>query len=126
MGSGSIRPWLVSGVLALGGCSVYDSRFDFEPRPVDVAAAKPGSEATAARILVTVQGVRRADSKAGTPACVEVGLRIDNTTPFPASFDPQSLILFSAGLDEFPVASASPDGVTQLPPGTFAIIQACF
>ena len=125
--SGASRHLAVCGLLAAAGCSVYDSRYVFDPRPVDVAASKPGAEGSAPlRALVTVLGVRRADEHAKMPACIDVRLRIDNTSPFPATFDPKGLCLFSAGLDRFPEPVLSTQQHLELAPGTFAFVDACF
>jgi hypothetical protein len=126
MGAGSIRCLLICGLLATAGCSVYDSRYVFGPGPADVAAFQPGSGEASVQVLVTVPGVRRADKKAGTPACVEVRLRLDNSSAAVATFDPRSLSLFSAGLERFPDPSVHPQQVVELAPGAFELVDACF
>jgi hypothetical protein len=126
MVAGSIQRLLICGSLAAAGCSAYDSRYVFGPGPVDVPAARPGSEEGPVQVLVTVPGVRRADKKAGTPACVEVRLRLDNTSPAAATFDPRSLSLFSADLEQFPDPRVTPADSVQLPPGGHALVEACF
>ena len=96
---------LVVGAAAtcLNGCSTYDTRYVFDPRPVDVTAAIPGAAtAEPVRTLVSVAGIRRADPASGLPVSVEVRLRLENTSAVPVSFDPASLALFSAGLKQFP------------------------
>ena len=110
-----------------GGCSVYDTRYLFEPRPLDVQSSKPGAAgAEPVRTLATVIGVRRRDSRSQIPASVEVRLRVDNTSPFPVSFDPGSLALFSAGLEQFPDAIARPHDPVELSPGGTAVVEAFF
>ncbi len=126
MVAGSIRCLLICGLLAAAGCSVYDSRYVFGPGPADVAAFRPGAGEPSVQVLVTVPGVRRADKKAGTPACVEVRLRLDNTSSAAATFDPRSLSLFSAGLERFPDPSVHPQQVLELAPGNSELVDACF
>jgi hypothetical protein len=115
-------------VLALwAGCSVYETRYAFEPRPVDVAAAKPGAgDAEPVHTLVSVIGVRREDRKSQLPASVEVRLRVENTSPFAVTFDPASLALFSAGLERFPDPIARPEGPVDVAPSDNAVIEAFF
>jgi hypothetical protein len=125
-------PWrrtsvLVGVAVMLGGCSVYNSRYVYEPRPIDVLSAKPGADdAAPARTLVTVVGVRREDAKAQLPASVEVRLRVENTSPFPVAFDPATLTLFSAGLERFPDAIVRPDAPIALQPADSIVVEAFF
>jgi hypothetical protein len=118
---------LVGIAVILGGCSVYNARYVYEPRPIDIQSAKAGAdEAEPARTLVTVVGVRREDPKAQLPACVEVRLRMENTSPFPVAFDPGSLALFSAGLERFPDPIVRPEGSIAVAPAGSAVIEAFF
>ena len=118
---------LVLAVAVVGGCSVYDSRFAFDPSPVDVPASRPGSlDAEPVRTLVTVLGVRRADDRSVLPAGVEVRLRVDNTSPYDVMFDPATLVLFSAGLERFADPIAIPAEPMNLAPGGSGMIDACF
>ncbi len=47
--------------MALGGCSVYDHRYRYEPRPAEVLSPPDSGEEL--RTLVTEVGVRRADQE---------------------------------------------------------------
>jgi hypothetical protein len=118
----------LAGVAAmLCGCSVYNSRYVYAPRPVEVESVKPGADdAEPARTLVTVVGVRRDDEESQLPASVEVRLRVENTSPFPVAFDPGTLALFSAGLDRFPDPIVRPEGSVALEPAGSAIVEAFF
>ncbi len=109
------------------GCSVYDSRYIFDPAPADVASARPGAaDQEPARTLVSVVGVRRPDKKSQLPAGVEIRLRVDNTSPYQVLFDSSSLVLTSAGMDRFPDPILHPADPVDLRPGDSAVIDACF
>ena len=118
---------LVLVVAVVGGCSVYDSRFAFDPGPVDVPASRPGSpDAEPVRTLVTVLGVRRADDRSAMPPGVDVRLRVDNTSPYQVTFDPAMLVLFSAGLERFAEPIVIPAEPIELAPGGSGMIDASF
>ena len=124
-----LRKVLVAGwaVAALGGCSIYDSRYVFGPKPVDVESAVPGvSDVEPVRTLVSVIGVRRADQEAQRPASVEVRLRVENTSPASVTFDPTSLALFSADLKQFPAPIVEPPDPFDVEPQASAIVEAFF
>jgi hypothetical protein len=124
---GRAIPALAAAAATLSGCSVYDSRYLYEPRPVDVLTTKPGADdAEPARTLVTVVGVRQEDSRSQLPASVEVRLRVENTSPFPVAFDPASFVLFSAGLERFPDPIVQPEGPITVPPAGTAVVKAFF
>jgi hypothetical protein len=120
--------WLaVAAAAVLGGCSAYDLRYSFDPKPVDVLAVKPGApETEPVRTLVSVVGIRRKDSKAQRPASVEVRLRLENTSPFTVRFDPASLLLFSAGLEQFPDPILSLPAPTAISPAESVAVEALF
>ncbi|MHC4081697.1 MAG: hypothetical protein ACYS15_11630 [Planctomycetota bacterium] len=121
------RPALAVVATVLSGCSVYNWRYVYEPRPVDIQTTKPGADdAEPARTLVTVVGVRREDSKSQLPASVEVRLRVENTSPFPVAFDPASFVLFSAGLERFPDPIVQPEGPVTVAPAGTAVVKAFF
>lgn len=118
---------VVLAAVVVGGCSVYDSRYAFDPGPVDVLASKPGSpESQPVRTLVTILGVRRADDRSALPPGVDVRLRVDNTSPYPVTLDPAKLVLFSAGLERFADAIVRPAGPIDLAPGDSGMIDASF
>jgi hypothetical protein len=118
---------LVAAGALLGGCSVYDQRYLYEPRPIDIQTTKPGADdAEPARTLVTVVGVRKDDSRSQLPASIEVRLRVENTSPFPVSFDPASFALFSADLERFPDPIVQPEGAVTVPPAGTAVVKAFF
>jgi hypothetical protein len=124
---GRAIPVWAAAAATLFGCSVYDSRYLYEPRPVDVQTTKPGADdAEPTRTLVTVVGVRREDSKSKLPASVEVRLRVENTSPFPVAFDPASFVLFSAGLERFPDPIVQPEGPFTVAPAGTAVVKAFF
>lgn len=118
---------LVLAAALVGGCSVYDSRYAFDPGPVDVPAARPGApDAEPVRTLVTVLGVRRADDRSATPPGVEIRLRVDNISPYQVTVDPATLVLLSAGLERFAEPITLPEEPIDLAPGGSGMIDARF
>ncbi len=118
---------LVLVAAVVGGCSVYDSRYAFDPGPVDVPASKPGAlDAEPVRTLVTILGVRRAEDRSTSPPGVDVRLLVDNTSPYPVTLEPAKLVLFSAGLERFADAIVRPAGPMELAPGESGTIDASF
>ena len=110
-----------------GGCSVYDSRYIFDPAPAEVASSRPGTaDEEHARTLVSVLGVRRQLKESDLPAGVEVRLRVDNTSSYRVQFDSSTLALSSAGLEEFPDPVRHPADPVDLGPGDSAVIDAWF
>ncbi len=124
-----LRKILVAGwaVAALGGCSIYDSRYVFGPKPVDVESAVPGAtDVEPVRTLVSVVGVRRADDEAQLPASIEVRFRVENTSPASVTLDPTSLVLFSADLKQFPAPIVEPLDPFDVEPQASAVVEAFF
>ena len=85
---------------ALGGCSVYDHRYLYAPRPAEVLSPPDSGEEL--RTLVSVVGVRRADQESKLPACIEIRLLFENAGSDQVTVEPDSLVLTSAGLKRFP------------------------
>ncbi len=118
---------LFTAVGLVGGCSVYDSRYIFDPAPAQVASARPGTvDQEHARTLVSVLGVRRPLKESDLPGGVEVRLRVDNTGSYRVQFDSSTLSLFTAGLEQFPDPVLHPADAVDLGPGDSAVIDACF
>ncbi len=110
---------------ALGGCSVYDHVYEYEPLPVEVASRVPGGEPL--RTLVSVIGVRRRDAESELPASVEVRFRVENPpASTPAVFEPEGLRLFSADLQQFPDPLVRPEGPLDVEPGASLVVNAYF
>ncbi|TAH36788.1 MAG: hypothetical protein EYC70_07295 [Planctomycetota bacterium] len=116
-----MRHWLLMGLAAaLPACSVYDSRYRFEPRPLE-ATATTTDGAVVARALASVVGVRRADSDAGRPAEVEVRMRVENPGSEPLTFLAGATQLFSGSLQPFGAPRVEPPGGDrEAPPGDAA------
>ena len=67
-----------------GGCSVYDSRYIFDPAPAEVASSGAGTaDEQPARTLVSILGVRRPDKESDLPAGVDA--RDEEVALVPAS-----------------------------------------
>jgi hypothetical protein len=99
----------------LYACSAYDSRYEFEPRPLEFAHALPGADDRAASALVTVVGVHKRDAEQRIPPSVEVRLRVDNNSDEEIRLDPVGVQLFAANLLQFPEPT-SPDGPLAVAP----------
>ncbi|MHC4429762.1 MAG: hypothetical protein ACYS0D_14345 [Planctomycetota bacterium] len=117
----------------LGGCSVYDGRFVYDPRIVSVTTTADGDAGLGARpdedqvrTLVSVIGIRRDDSKSELPASVEVRLRVENDGTSPVGFNPTALSLVSADLQAFPEPIVQPAYGIEVEPGAHAVINAYF
>jgi hypothetical protein len=102
-------------LLILGGCSVYDRAYAFDPPVATVSTDAVSAESDASgdegaathdkdaiRTMVSVTGIRRADTRAGLPPSVEVRLHVINDSSQPVELDPDSLTLISANLQELP------------------------
>lgn len=100
-------------LVALTGCSTYDTRYAFEPRPAEAPLRTPEG-VTVAQMLTSVVGVRRAVPAEGVGAAVEVRVRIDNVSDRPMRFDPGSLTLLSADLRDFPRPHVDPAGIVDV------------
>ena len=114
------------GLSAAGGCSLYNSAYVFDPGPVDVTAYKPGTHDDPVHTLITIVGVRRADKESGIPASLEVRLRVENTSRYPITFEPASLVLFSGDLERFPDPILYPAEPLALAPDQHGIVEAYF
>ncbi len=119
---------LVLLVTALDGCAAYGGPYAFEPHPADVTAALPGdTDAEPVRVLVSIVGV---DGPAGNESqerpALKIRLRIENTSPFPVTFDPGSLVLFSGDLEKFPDPAVEPGGPVEVAPGGSTVVDARF
>lgn len=114
---------LAAGLLA--GCSAYDTRYQFEPRPLESAAAAPQGEVLA-RALVTVVGLRRADEDAGLPAAMELRLQVENPGAAPLLLQAGEARLFAADLRPFPPPRAEPSGEIEIAPGGEAAVTLWF
>ena len=84
------------------GCSAYDTRYEFEPRPLEYGHVLEGTADRAASTLVSVVGVRKRDADEGIVPSVELRLRVDNHTDQEVRLDPATLRLFAANLEPFP------------------------
>lgn len=122
----TIRLLLLVAVIAPGGCAASDP-WTFEPHPADVTAARPGADAEPVHTVVSILPMRRPDDKgpAGPPG-LSVRIRVENTSPFPVTFDPGSMVLLSGGLVRFHDPIVEPPGPRDLPPGGNALLDARF
>jgi hypothetical protein len=113
--------------LLLGGCSTYDGRYLYEPKPVVVDVAAPRSDdAAAARTMVTVIGVRRGNDAEAVPRTVELRVRIENSGDHAVRFDPETLRLVSGDLRDFGPPRLHPDAPTDVAPGAPVLVSALF
>lgn len=102
---------------SLAGCSVYDGRYQFTPKPAEVVVySKDQNQSSGVRTLVSVIGVRRAQKDKGEPASVEVAVRVENQTGKPIVFVPTRLQLIAGDLNEFGPPQLSSADQVQIDP----------
>jgi hypothetical protein len=109
----------------LAGCSAYDSRYEFGPRPLEFGHSLPGMPDRAASVLLSVVGVRKRDAEAQLPASVEIRMRVDNQSSGEVRLDPAGLRLYAANLVPFP-APIAPAGVLVVAGGESGELTAYF
>ena len=114
-------------LVVLTGCSSYDRRYSFEPRPAEATLSAPGAPGTvAARALVSVVGVRYADPQAGLPTSVEVRVRVENVSGDVIRIDPATLQLVSADLQQFAAPIVEPATPIEVALGAPELVHAWF
>lgn len=111
----------LAAVLLAAGCSTYDHRFVYDPRPADVGTAAPE-----VRALVSVMGLRRADRARQIPASLDLRLHLENAGSETVVFDPSSLVLFAADLTRLADPLVEPAGRRALAPGATMLVEARF
>ena len=106
-----MRIQLITAALALlaSGCNSTYYSHKFLPAPIEAPSAVEGDASSQARVLVTVIGIRRADSSAGEPVQVEARLQVENLGSTPALLEVQGLSLRDSALTEFDPARVSPE-----------------
>lgn len=105
-----MKPFSVLAVLllaTLGACQSAWYPHRFGPAPLDISLDSERVTEARGRALVTVLGIRRADSSAGTPERVEVRMRLENTGARTLAVVPESFELVSAALESFQPPSFS-------------------
>ena len=116
-------PWLA--LAALAACSTYDTRYQFEPTPVESHVQAPDGTLLA-HGLAAVVGLRRADAAAGLPQAMEVRLRAENPGDRPLRLEAAAAQLFTGDLQPFLAPLAQPPGDPELPPGGSANVDLLF
>ncbi len=119
-----LLPLVLPVLLLLCGCSTYDSLYQFRPRPVVATVRVTQTEQVAARVLVSVVGVRNA--KDGRPEEIEARLRVENLAAEEVALAPDHLRLVTAGLDEMRVRTATPVGGVRTQTGAASELTAYF
>ena len=118
-------------MVSMPGCSSqpYEPGVYYEPQPALVevvyrAAGQP--QQVPLTVLASVQGIRRAEAKAGIPQSMEIRLRLENHGPSHVEFDPGSLELTTGALRTFPPARVQQPSPVELSPGQSQTIIADF
>jgi hypothetical protein len=111
------------GLLMLTGCSTYDDRFAYGPRPVQVPIVAPNG-APAVQALATIIGLR--NKKDDVPRSIEVRIRFENVSNQPAIVDANSLEMFSADLRPFGRPILDAGGAFTIAPGQVVILNPLF
>jgi hypothetical protein len=115
---------LIAAMLA-GGCSAYtEHRYRPHPASSEITIG-PATDAQPVQALATVVGVRKEGARE-YPATVEVRFALENNTPVPVRFEPDSLELRGADLERFAPPIVVPDGPAVVPPGERATWTAHF
>jgi hypothetical protein len=97
----------LAAAAGLVGCSAYDSRYQFTPKPAEVVvypenAAAPGAPGVlGVRTLVSVLGLRNPPLGSSQPPVIELAMRIENQTDKPVIFEQANLELVSGDLRDF-------------------------
>ncbi len=94
---------LIACLWLVGGCSAYDSRYAYQPRP-NVTAIQFGDDPDSPplRMLSSIIGVRRPTKEANNRSFVEAAILFDNTSKQTIAFDPATAALFTGNAQRFP------------------------
>jgi hypothetical protein len=95
----------------------YLRNYRFAPEPALAVMFKPGSQAPALSVMVSVIGIRRGDPDKSIPPAVELRMRFENNGKEPARFDPQTLVLVTGSLQSFAPPQVHPPTTIQIEPG---------
>lgn len=123
--------WLFRAVsaaaLALAaGCQSTYYGAQFLPATHEVPVIVPDVADAKARCLVSVRGVKRADTKAGTPEQVEVRMRIENLGQVPCTLEQHSMQLLTGDLEPFGAAQVTSSDAPVIAPGATANYELYF
>ncbi len=112
----TVQPRRISAVLLAlslwfaGGCSAYDARYTYLPRPSEtVVYLEDSPNAAPIRMLSSMIGVRRQTKEPGSRPIVETAILFDNTSPLTIAFKPDTAALFTGNAQRFP----NPDLIDQ-------------
>jgi hypothetical protein len=111
---------LATVLFCAAGChsSPYYSA-QFLPATNEIPVGVPEREEAKVRTLLSVRGVLRADAKTGSPARVEVVMRIENLGRVPCTLEQHSMQLLTGDLEPFGAAQiTSPDPPVIAPDAT--------
>jgi hypothetical protein len=103
-----MRRTALLAALLCSACSSYYNHV-FYPAPLEVQQEVQGDSTSQARALVSVVGIRKPDSKAGTGVQFEVRLRIENVGASAVQLVADSLSLVAADLRSFEPPSIEPE-----------------
>lgn len=117
---------LLALLLFTQGCASTWHPHNFLPAPLEVPVGIEGEAAAQASVLLTVQGIRRADRKAGTPTQVEVLLLLENLGETAAWLDLEQLSLVTSDLVAFGSPRVDPPQAELLSRGEQALFAVSF
>lgn len=121
-----MRSALLLACAALASCSAYDTRYRFEPMPVESDVVTADNSAVLARGLVSVVGLRKADEEAGLPASMELRLHAENPGSAPFILEAGAARLYTADLKPFPAPAVDPQGDPEVAGGAAASVTLYF
>jgi len=107
--------------LISAGCasrsSPYVEGFRYAPEPALAVMLKQGTQTPSLSVMVSVIGLRQADSDNRLPPAIEVRMRFENNGQAPITFDPHSASLVTGALQSFDQPDARPPAPLQIAPG---------
>ena len=116
--------YVLATTLMLGGCSVYDHRFVFEPDTQVVETTL--ADGAPLRTLGTVLGLRESAEMGDQEPVIAVQLRMENTGPASVDFDPASLVLLAGDQTRFGDPRVMPALPQTLAAGSVLFVEAAF
>jgi len=109
---------VVACLWSLAGCSAYDARYVYQPRPNEtVVQLEDDPDAAPLRMLSSIVGVRLPTKEAGNSKFVEAAILLDNTSSLTIEFDPTTVALFSGDAKRFPSPGVTDKEKTSIEPG---------
>ncbi len=109
------------------GCSAYDARYTYQPRPsVTMIQFSDDPDTAPLRMLSSIIGVRRPTKQPPSGSFVEAAILFDNTSLETIAFDPATAALFAGDVQRFPDPDLTDQGKILIDPGQTARVTLLF